>query len=84
MKANAGRIATQPVSLVLLSRLCELLGALLFLPVLPWWKPALWFVLVASAGTWGFLRVRRADFKTLPLRQRRGMVLLAHIRDQHR
>lgn len=73
MKANAGRIATQPVSLVLLSRLCELLGALLFLPVLPWWKPGLWFVLVASAGTWGFLRVRRADFKTLPLRQRRGI-----------
>jgi len=64
---------TQPVSLVLLSRLCELLGAMLFLPALPWWKPTLWFVLVASAGTWGFLRVRRPDFKTLSLRQRRGI-----------
>ena len=58
---------------MLLSRLCELLGAMLFLPALPWWKPTLWFVLVASAGTWGFLRVRRPDFKTLSLRQRRGI-----------
>ena len=62
---------TQPVLLMLLTRLGELLGALLFLPALPWWRPTLWFALVLGASTWGFMRVRRPDFKTLPRLQRR-------------
>lgn len=64
---------TQPVKLYLLIRACELLLALVFVPVLPWWQPALWFALVASTGTWGFLRVRRADFKLLATRARRNI-----------
>jgi len=62
---------TQPVLLMLLTRLGELLGALLFLAALPWWRPALWFALVLGASTWGFVRVRRPDFKALPRQQRR-------------
>ena len=64
---------TQPVLLTLLSRFGELLGALLFLPVLPWWQPALWLALVFGTSTWGFVRVRRPDFKTLPRQRRRGI-----------
>ena len=64
---------TQPLQLYLLIRACELLGALLFLPSLPWWKPALWFVLVAVAGSWGFRRVRQPEFKQLPILQRRAI-----------
>lgn len=67
------RNQTQPIQLYLLIRACELLGALLFLPALPWWKPMLWFILVASAGSWGFWRVRRPDFKHLPEVRRRAI-----------
>ncbi len=67
------RSQTQPVKLYLLIRACELLGALLFLPALPWWQPLLWFALVASAGSWGFWRVRRPDFKQLPEARRRAI-----------
>ena len=67
------RGATQPVQLYILIRACELLGALLFLPVLPWWQPMLWFTLVAGTGTWGFWRVRRPDFKLLPEARRRAI-----------
>ncbi len=65
--------STQPVKLFLLIRACELLGALLFLPALPAWKPLLWLALVAGAGSWGFWRVRRPDFKGLPARRRRDI-----------
>lgn len=77
MEAKVGG-TTQPVLLMLLTRLGELLGALLFLPALPWWRPALWFMLVLGASTWGFVRVRRADFKTLP-RQRRRRIYRSYI-----
>ncbi len=64
---------TQTLQLYVLIRACELLGALLFLPALPWWQPTLWFVLVAAAGSWGFWRVRQPAFKRLPKAQRRAI-----------
>ncbi|MFT3777501.1 MAG: hybrid sensor histidine kinase/response regulator [Ottowia sp.] len=63
---------TQPLPLYLLTRACELLGALLFMLVLPVWQPLLWFALVAATGTWGFLKVRQPGFKLLPPEQRRA------------
>lgn len=62
---------TQPLNLYLLTRACELFGALIFLPVLPTWRPWTWFVLVSLAGTWGTWRVTRPDFKQLPTERRR-------------
>ena len=63
---------TQPVPMVLMTRACELLGAVLFMLALPAWKPLLWFALVATTGTWAFVRVRQPAFKLLPVRQRRN------------
>ncbi len=64
---------TQPLKLYWLIRASELLVALVFVPVLPWWRPALWFALVAGTGTWLFFRVRRPDFKQLPSLARRNL-----------
>ena len=63
---------TQPLPLYLLTRACELLGALLFMLALPVWQPLLWFMLVAATGTWGFVKVRQPGFKLLPPEQRRA------------
>ena len=60
-----------PVPLYVMTRACELLGALLFLLALPAWKPLLWFVLVAGTGTWAFVRVRQPGFKRLRADRRR-------------
>jgi signal transduction histidine kinase len=80
MEAKVGG-TTQPVLLMLLTRLGELLVALLFLSELPWWQPTLWFALVFGTNTLGFLWVRRPAFKTLPYRRRqrtfRGYVWLS-------
>ena len=62
---------TQPLNLYLLTRACELFGALIFLPALPSWRPWTWFALVSLAGTWGTWRVTRPDFKQLPPERRR-------------
>ena len=62
---------TQPLNLYLLTRACELFGALIFLPTLPAWRPWTWFALVSLAGTWGTWRVSRPDFKQLPSERRR-------------
>lgn len=78
MRLPAGLRLTQPVVLTLLTRLGELLGALLFLPVLPWWQPALWFVLVFCVTTWGFVLVHRPGFKALP-RPRRRVIYRAYV-----
>lgn len=61
---------TRPVRTMLLIRLGELLVALLFLSVLPWWQPTLWFALVFGTHTLGFLWVHRPAFKALPHRRR--------------
>ncbi len=63
---------TQPLPLYLLTRACELLGALLFMLVLPAWQPLLWFALVAGTGTWAFVKVRQPGFKQRPPDQRRA------------
>ncbi|WP_298436559.1 hybrid sensor histidine kinase/response regulator [Ottowia sp.] len=68
---SSERGLTQPAPMVLLTRACELLAALLFMLVMPIWQPLLWFALVSTAGTWAFVRVRQSAFKKLPERERR-------------
>ena len=71
-RLRSERGLTQPLPLYLLTRACELLGALLFMLALPVWQPLLWFMLVAATGTWGFVKVRQPSFKLLPPEQRRA------------
>jgi two-component system, sensor histidine kinase len=50
-------------------RMGEVLGASVFLPVLPWWKPLTWLLLVSSFDVWRYSQ--RLQVRKLPIAQRR-------------
>ncbi len=52
-------------------RACEVLGALMFATVLPWWQPLVWWMLVASTGSWRSWYVHTQRFKKQDAAQRR-------------
>ncbi len=52
-------------------RACEVLGAAMFMTALPWWQPAVWWVLVAGSGSWRSWYVHTAAFKALSGPRRR-------------
>ncbi|RYF43184.1 MAG: hypothetical protein EOO25_04205, partial [Comamonadaceae bacterium] len=52
-------------------RACEVLGALMFATVLPWWKPLLWWLLVAGTGSARSLYLHSARFKAIAPERRR-------------
>lgn len=49
----------------------EVLGAAMFMTVLPWWQPAVWWVLVAGSGSWRTWYLHTTAFKALSGQQRR-------------
>ena len=51
-------------------RACEVLGALMFATVLPWWQPLAWWMLVAGSGSGRTLYLHSASFKALPAAER--------------
>lgn len=51
-------------------RACEVLGALMFATVLPWWQPLVWWVLVAGTGSARTLYLHSARFKAVPPQRR--------------
>jgi two-component system, sensor histidine kinase len=64
---------SQPLTLYFLIRTSELLGALIYVQLLPMWMPLTWFLLMAATDTWGAWRVTRPDFKTLAPERRKSI-----------
>ncbi|TWO70285.1 hybrid sensor histidine kinase/response regulator [Caenimonas sedimenti] len=56
----------------LIFRATDLLGALLYMTVLPWWQPFTWFCICAFTGTLRYWHATRPWFAALPQAQRRG------------
>ncbi|MEO7546828.1 MAG: HAMP domain-containing sensor histidine kinase, partial [Ramlibacter sp.] len=46
-------------------RACEVLGALMFATVLPWWQPLVWWALVAGSGSGRTLYLHSAHFRAV-------------------